>query len=216
MANVSVGGFRPWGTWSGGYGVFPAAKVREVANNYGTAIGTGDIIKALSDGTVAAAANTDTAVMCGVVTGCSYVINGKRELKPVIPASTTFSPTTVGSSNASLVQFIPLTADLIMEVDANDGTTFTTLAGYIGVINENCDLVTGTPDATTGQSAYALNISSHNTTAKNFRVVDIRGNYTLQNGLLQNLMDNDYTVTRFKLLVTLNQGFFPPFTTSGV
>lgn len=213
MANVQLGGFRPWGSLTGGEGVFPHPMVQEVANNYGTALGVGDVIKQVSDGTVAAAAASDNGNLLGVIIGMSRVINGKRQPCNIIPANTTFSPTTVGSANASLVEFIPLTGDAVFEVDAS-AATMTTLANWIGVIGENCDLVTGTPDATTGVSGYALDTSTHATTTSNFRVIGIRG-YTLENGLSNTLVDNDPTVTRFKLLVTCNEGLLPPYTTSG-
>ena len=213
MANTSIGGFRPWGTFSGGEGVFPNPMIAEVANNYGTAIGRYDLLTAVSDGTVAAAAAADNGKLVGVAIGTSYVTKGKRELFAPIPASTTFTPTTVGSPNASLVQYYPLTVDLIMEVDADDGTTFTTIATQIGAIQENCDMTTGTPDATTGVSRYCLDISTHATTTANFRIVGVRG-YTLNGGL--HLLDNDPTVTRFKFLVVCNEGILPGYTATGI
>lgn len=215
MANVSLGGFRPWGTFTGGSGNLPHPMVQEVANNYGTAIGVGDIIKQVSDGTVAVAAASDNGNLLGVVVGLSKIVNGKRQPTNYVAANTTFTPTTVGSAQATLVEFLPLTGDLILEVDADDGTTFTTLAGQIGAIGENCDMTTGTPDSTTGMSAYCLDISTHATTTANFRIVGIRG-YTLDNGLSKQLVDNDPTVTRFKFLVVCNEGLLPPFTATGV
>ena len=214
MANVLLGGFRPWGTFSGGQGVFPNLRVAEIANNYGTAIGRYDVLAAVSDGTVAAAATTDNGKLIGIANAFSYVINGRREFRPLVPANTTFSPTTVGSRNASLVQYYPLTGDLILEVDGNAAAPTPTNAGVIGLIGENCDLVAAAPNATTGVSGYLLDLSTHNTTTFNFRIVGIRGAYTLEGGL--DLTDNDVTLTRAKFLVTCNEGLLPPYTTTGV
>lgn len=213
MANFTLGGFRPWGTFSGGESVFPRPMVQEVASGYSTQLNKFDIITQVSDGTVAQSAAADNGKLLGVVTGCSYVYQGKRVYSDFIPASTAFTPSTVGSPNASLVEFLPLTGDLIMEVDADDGVTFTTIAGMVGAIGENCDLTTsGTASTTIGLSVMCLDISTHATTTANFRIVGING-YTAE-GL--KLLANDPTVTRFKFLVVCNEGLLPPYTATGV
>jgi hypothetical protein len=214
MANVNLGGFRPWGTLSGGQGVFPNMMIGELANNYGTAIGRYDVLIGVSDGTLARAAAANNGLLIGIANAFSYVINGKREYRPFIPASTTFSPTTVGSKNASLVQYFPLTPDLVLEVDGDDGTTYTTIAGQIGAVGENADMATGDCNSVTGVSTYALDISTHATTAANFRIIGFKGGYTLGNGIT--LQDNDPASSRFKFLVTCNEGLLPPYTTTGV
>lgn len=215
MANVSMGGFRVWGTVTGGEGDMPTTFVQEVANNYGTQIGIGDIVTQLSDGTLARSAAGDSNKFIGVVTGISYVPGGLipgRALFNYLPANTTFTPSTVGSVTASLVQFVPLTPSVILEVDGNAAAPTPTAAGVIGLIGENCDLSAGNADSNTGVSAYTLDLSTHNTTTKNFRIVGIRG-YTLQGGF--STLDNDPTVSRFKFLVVVNQGLWPSYTESG-
>lgn len=208
MANLQKGGFRPWGTYSGGVGVFPGFKLAEVANNYGTGIFRGDVISQVSDGTCAVSAAADNGKLLGIALDFSYVIQGKRTPSAFIPTSTTFTPTTVGSPNASWVRFIPLTGDLILEADADDGSSITTVAAAVGVIGENADLVTGTGDTTTGQSAMLLDISTHATTTSNFRIVGITE--------YPHFTNNDVTLTRAKYLVVCNEGFLPPYTTTGV
>lgn len=214
MANVQYGGFRPWGTFSGGEGVFPRPLRGEVANNYGTGIFKYDILTAVSDGTLAASAAADNGKLVGVSIGGSYVKNdGKRWYSDFIPASTTFTPSTVGSVNASWVDYLPLTGDLILEVDADDGATITTIAAGVGLIQENADLATGSGDTTTGLSAMLLDISTHVTTTANFRIIGVR-NYPIADiGIGP---DNDVTLTRAKYLVVCNEGILPPFTTSGI
>lgn len=205
MANVVRNGFTPWGTISGGEGVLPSPMRAEVANNYGTGIFLGDIVTAVSDGTVAASSAADNGKLIGVVVGCSYVLNGKRQPSTFVPASTTFTPTTVGSENASWVFYQPLTADLILLVDADDGTTVTTIAAGIGLIQENCDIATGSGDTTTGYGAMLLDISTHATTTANFRIIDVL-----------RTPDNDLTLTHAKYLVVCNEGILPPYTASGI
>jgi len=214
MANLTNGGFRVWGTVSGS--PLPTNFVSELASSYGTAIGIGDIIIPVSDGTVARAAATDDGKLVGVVTGCSYVAGGVtvgRSLTNYIPATTAFSPTAVGSANASLVQWVPLTADVILEVDGSAAFSTPTAAGVIGLIGENVDLVVGTADSVTGVSAFYVDLSTHVTTAANFRIVGIR-NYTLQGGF--STLDNDPTASHFKFLVVCNESIWPSYTTTGI
>lgn len=208
MANLLKNGFRPWGTLSGGEGVFPGTKVAELANNYGTSVFRFDILTAVSDGTVAVSAAADNGKLIGVALGFSYVIAGRREPMPYIPASTTFTPTTVGSPTASYVEYIPLTADLILEADADDGVTYTTVAGGIGAFQENADLATGTGDTTTGLGAMLLDISTHATTTANFRIIGATE--------YPHFTNNDLTLTRAKYLVVCNEGILPPFTATGI
>jgi hypothetical protein len=185
--------------------------VREVANNYATAIGVGDPLSAVSDGTVAVAATADNGKLIGVAEGFSYVTGGKRTYSNYLPANTTFSPTTVGSNNASLVQFTPCTPDVIFAVQAT-AATFTTIANWVGVIQENCDMTVGTPDSTTGWSTFSLDVSTHATATFNWRVIGIRG-YTLA-GL--QLGTNDPSVVRFEVLVICNESVWPIGTATGV
>lgn len=209
MANVPIGGYRAVGTLSGSQ--LPTPMVREVANNYATALGVGDVLAAVSDGTVSVAGTT-AGVIIGVATGFSYVTGGKRTYSNYLPANTTFVPTTVGSRNASLVEFVPATPDVIFAVQADEGTTFTTIATQISPLQENADLVAGTPDANTGWSTFLLDISTHATATFNWRIIGIRG-YSLA-GL--ELGQNDPSVTRFEFLVVCNESVWPTGTATGV
>ena len=216
MANIQYGGFRPWGTLSGGKGHFGNPFVQEVANNYGTQLSKFDIIIGVSDGTVAIGAAANNGLLLGVIIGCSYVVAGKRTPSDFIPASTTFSPTTVGSSAASLVEYLPLTGDLVLEVDADEATTFATYATALGAIGENADIASpGSPSTTIGVSTQCLDISTHATTTANFRIIGVEG-YTLEGGPITTSPWNDPTVTRFKYLVVCDEGLLPPYTATGV
>ena len=212
MANMNSGGFRLWGTMSGGEGATPASFVSELANNYGTQISKGDPIIPVSDGTVAIAA-VNSSTLLGIVTGCSYVFQGKRVQSDFVPASTTFTPTTVGSPNASLVQWIPLNGDTIWEVDGATAAQ-TTIANNIGLIGNNCPFTFNslTASTTIGVSVACLAVASATTSADQFRIIGIPG-YTLEG---YQAVDQDPSVARFRFLVVCNQGTLPPYTTTGV
>lgn len=209
MANINKGGFRPWGTLSGGQGSIPSAKIAEVASGYGTGIFMGDLLTIVSDGTVAVSAAADNGKLLGIAIGFSYVTSGRREPAAFIPASTTFTPSTVGSSNASYVHYLPLTGDLILEVDGNAAAPTPTLAGVIGLIGENADLATtAAGDTTTGMGGMALDLSTHATTTANFRIYGVTE--------YPHFTNNDVTLTRCKFLVICNEGVLPPYTATGV
>lgn len=217
MSNVIQGGFRVWGSFTGGEGVYPSPLVQEVASGYSTQINVGDIIIPVSDGTVAQAANNSTTLL-GVVTGTSYIgtsgsDNGKRVLTNFIPASTTFSPSTVGSPNASLVQYVALTADVILWAQGAAATA-TTAATNITFIQNNVNLTYNslTPSTVIGRSVACLDLSGAGTGAKQFRIIGIPG-YNLKTGLDLSLFD--ITAAGVPFLVTCNQGCLPPYTTSG-
>lgn len=217
MANVTIGGFRAVATLSGG--PIPQPLVRPVVNNYATQINKGDWLISVSDGTVGIGTAGSTTNLIGVAMGFSYIqsgqLTGRRGRADFLPANTTFSPTTIGSPQESLCAYIPGTPDIIWEVDLN-GTTVNTVAGRVGLIGENCNLViTGTPSTVVGNSCMFLDDSSHVTTAAQFRVIGIPG-YTMDGLDITQAGMGDPTLSHCKVLVTLNQGFLPPYTTSGI
>jgi hypothetical protein len=209
MANASLnGGFKPVRMRNGT--PLPEIEIRETANNYGTALYQGDILIPVSDGTVAIAAAANDGLLAYVATGFSYVINGKRERRPYLPANTTFSPTSVGSPTAPWVECMPLHPDLVLMVDGDAAAPTPTVAGVVGLIGEDCDLVTGTGDNTSGQSGMTLGLSTHSTTVGNFRIVGVVGYPEGQ------FLGNDVTSSRAKFYVITNEGFFPPYRIAGV
>lgn len=214
MANYVYGGFQPVGTMTGGLGVLPSNAMVEVANNYGTALFKGDVLIPVSDGTVAIAAAANNGLLAYVAMGFSYTISGKRTPKPYLPANTTFSPTTVGSAAASHVEVVRIMPDIIFAVGGDDATTVTSVATAIAMIGENADLTTGTAGNTTsGVSGMALDISTHATTAANFRIIGLEQYPTDNPESL--FLNNDPTLINFRYLVTCNEGFWPPYTDVG-
>lgn len=202
MANLTLHGFRY--AFSAVCGE-PQKFKRELANNYATAIGIGDVIIQVSDGTVGIAGATDEPF--GVVVGCWYTRAGESLPRPAItiPANTTFTPTTVGSRQASVVEFIPAIPSVhFFEADAD--TTTTDIATAIGYIGENTQTeVTTAADAVLG-SREMLDISDHATTESlPWRLVDI----VRYPGVA-------YDAARVKYIVTANHSGWPSAATNRV
>lgn len=213
MANYVYGGFQPVRTMSGA--PLPSTQIVETANNYGTALFKGDILIPVSDGTVAIAAAANDGLLAYVAMGFSYVINGKRTPKPYLPANTTFTPTTVGSVNASHVEVMLITPDIVFAVGGDAIGPTPTVAGMVGLIGENCDLATATAGNTTsGVSGMNLGLSTHLTATGNFRIIGVE-QYASNNPSTQ-LLNNDPTATAFRFLVTCNEGFWPPYRIAGI
>ena len=212
MSNVQLNGFRYYGSLCGCQGD-PVSLVRPVANNYGTQLSVGDAIIPVSDGTVAIAAANSTQLL-GVVIGTTLWSRGERIEQNWIPANTTFCPTTVGSRQESLVQYIPFTPWNVFEV-RGAAATVTTIANQVSLIGENCALSVGSGgDTTIGVSSMSLDVSTHGTSLNQLMIIGLKG-YTLEAALADNLLDQDVTAASFPYLVIANQGYFPSYTAAG-
>jgi hypothetical protein len=199
--------FRYGFTWyaSRGPAVPKPMKVR-VASAYQAAPGAvnvdlqiGDPVKKVSDGTVALAAASDA--IFGVISGVAPYYNstlGAMVPSNRLPGGTT---ATVGTDRESVVWILPA-ADQIFIAAADDNTTATTIGAYIAFIGENCDHAT----AAVAPNAFpSVDISTHNTTALQWRIVDIAP-----------VPGVDYTGLYVPLLVTCNKVQQAPFQTTGV
>jgi hypothetical protein len=202
MANTAGSGFRFYKMRNGSS--TPYTEVFPVASAYGTGLFRGDPVKLLSDGTIAVAAAGDTDVL-GVACGVPQykAADGFVKQGTYLPASTSHSG--LGTPNCSMVRVI-LARDAIFEVDADDGSTVTTVAGALNMVGENANhIATAAGSTTTGLSGYNLDISDHTTGAAQWRIVGV-----------SSAPDNDVTATRAKYLVVLNEGSQPPFSTTGI
>lgn len=166
--NVAHGGFRYIGS------VFaendtPRLFACQVATNYGTAIFKGDPVKRATDGSIQQAAAGDN--IFGVAAGFKYRnADGLLVEKDYLPASTTYTP----DGLRSIAYVIPATPFTIFEVDADDGTSITTVANARALCWENCDHVfTASGVTATGLSGCQLDISTHVATTAQWRIVDI-------------------------------------------
>lgn len=157
MANRTQGGFVQA---SGPSIILPF----EVANNYGTALFSGDPITIITDGTVTRDALDGSTLNYGVMVGCSYVSGGRRIDRPYLPANTTFSPTSVGSINASIVYVKLATPDTTWFVSVATADTEANVRAALGAA---CDLTFSTAGSTVyGWSGCALDSTTFGTTGK--------------------------------------------------
>jgi len=177
----------------------------QVATTYGTGLFKGDPVKRLSDGSVAQAAAASDSIFRRHCRG--QVPQRRRE-----PGRERLRAR-VDGVHAGLDAHHRLRhpGDPVhdFEVDANDGTTITTLANGRLLPWENCDhIFTTTGNLVTGMSGVQLNISGHATTALQWRILDIS---PLASG-------NDVTQTLAKYLVICNktQNWPGVFSTTGI
>jgi len=200
MANTSIGGFRFVKMRNGSK--LPVVEVYPVADDYNTGIFRGDPVKLLNDGTIAVAAAGDTDIL-GIADGAAQYNDGSV-VRPgnYLPASTSHSG--LGAPDCSMVRVI-LARDAVFEVDADDGSTITTVAGAFNAVGENADHASGTGSTSTGRSGYVLDISTKTNGAAQWRIVGV-----------STAPDNDPTSTRAKYLVEVNESGQPQFTTSGI
>lgn len=201
--NIQKGGFRYWGSIFA-ENVTPRLIACQVATNYGTALFKGDPVARVSDGSVAQAAAG--ANIFGVVAGVKYRnADGVLVEKDYVPASTTYTPDIL----RTIVYVIPATPFTIFEVDADDGSSITTVANARAIVWENCDHIFTTAGSTaTGLSGCQLDISTHATTSSGWRVLD----------LAPYPSGNDPTLIQAKYLVICNETNNWPgtFSTTGI
>lgn len=165
-ANFQHNGFRYWGSVFA-ENVAPRVTPCQVATGYATGIFKGDPVKRLADGSVAVAIAGDP--IFGVSMGAKYRnADGVLVEKDFLPASTTY-PTDL---LRSIVMVVPATPFTIFEVDG--ASAVTTVAIARTMVWENCDhLLTIPGNTATGLSGAQLDITTHATTASQWRIWDL-------------------------------------------
>lgn len=106
----------------------------------------------------------------------------------------------------NFVYVIPVVGQ-VFEIDCDDAVTATTEAGYYAFIGENTDMVltADTTNANDPKATPQLDISLHNTTALQWRIVDIAPR-----------VNQDFSGNYVKLRVVCNKLQQVPGTTTGV
>lgn len=129
-----------------------------IASAYATALGQGDAMKLLNDGTISAASAGDRVI--GFFQGVSYTAaDGSQQFTNYWPAST------VGTNIKASITGDPMVSLTVM--------CAATAANLVQTIVGNCaDLVTGTPSAFTGNSTAYLSATASNAIAT-FRILKI-------------------------------------------
>lgn len=198
MANIVRGGFHP----RRDVGI-PSPRRYEVASSYGTALFPGDVVTLLTDGTIAACAAGDAALILGVISHVSYVVNSVRVFGPYIPATTVYTPTTRGSIQAS---YAYVWDDPNIEYIANlaSHTNTNTAAKIYAAVGSNMDLVAGAGSTVYGRSGFTLDGNPIAGTAQ-FRVLEVLRNPA-----------NDLTSANAQVVCQINEGEMPLESPAGI
>lgn len=203
MANIQMGGAR-WIKRRGGSNL-EGREECPVASAYGTGIFCGDLVKRVSDGTIAAAAAGDA--IYGIAAGAVRYKNSSGQIVAgnFLPASTSFTGApSITNPQASIVMVIPLTTADIFEMDVD--TAEATITAAQDRVGNNFDIVATAGSTTTGRSGYVVNDASG------------QGTGTAQIRLLEVVPDplNDVTAVNWKGRFLLNEGTEPvPGTATG-
>lgn len=143
-----------------------------VADNYATALYVGDPVTYQTDGSVARTAAGSGAGISGVIVAITgLMLNGVfvRNAK-YVPANTRWT----ADADRTQLLIAPVYPDARFLVQADDGTTITTVAAARSAVGNNADHVFQTADTGLGLSGACLDISTVNTTATlQWRIRDV-------------------------------------------
>ena len=146
----------------GGRSFAGATRSMKIASNYGTAIGKGDLVKRVNDGTITAFPATGTL---GVFMGCSYTDPNSGQ--------TTFNNQYPGSIVASDIEaFVVDDPDIVLKAAiCSSGTTMATLGRT--AIGNKASLISNTLNTANGRSKLAINSSVATTSTLPFQIIDV-------------------------------------------
>jgi hypothetical protein len=199
MSNILHGGFRPYYP-----GKVKGPRRYELDSGNAAAVFPGDFVTLTTAGVVAASTAGDAALLLGAVAATSYVAStGGRVYGSYIPASTTYSPTSRGSANASYVWVwddpdIEYVACLASHANTN------TAAKIYAAVGSNMDLVATAGDTIYRRSGYTLDGNPIAGTAQ-FRILEV-------------LRDpaQDLTSANARVVCGINEGFHAFFSGAGI
>jgi len=190
MANLLKGGFHP----RRGLKATPNPRRYEVASGYGTALFPGDVVTLVTGGTVEAGSAGGAALILGVIAHVSYVSNNKRVYGQFVPASTTYSPTARGSSNAT---YVYVWDDPSIEYVANlaSHANTDTAAKIYAAVGSNMDIVANAGSTVYGRSAHQLDGNPIAGSAQ-FRILEVL-----------RTPSNDLATANAQVACMINEGF---------
>lgn len=203
MANIAMGGAR-WIKRRNGLNL-EGREECPVASAYGTAIFFGDLVKRVSDGTIAAAAAGDA--IYGIAVGAVRYKNSSGVIVAgnYLPASTSFTGAPhISNPQASIVAVVPLGPGDVIEMDVD--TAVSTITAAQDLVGNNFDIVATAGSTASGRSGYVVNGASGS------------GTGTAQIRLLETVPDplNDVTVANWKGRFLVNESTEPaPGTATG-
>jgi hypothetical protein len=162
-------GFKPINL-IGGQVFAGATRKMRIASGYATAIGYGDLLIRVNDGTVARSAATTakpTGGFAGVFLGCEYInpTTGQLQFQQNYPASTTVT-------SGVITAYVCDDPDALFQVAVVSGTTVVTGVQFTSVGN-NATIVNNTAITAAGNSQIALLDSTADTDSLPIRIVDV-------------------------------------------
>lgn len=145
-----------------------ATRRMKIASNYGTAIGKGDLVKRVNDGTIERDGSTTAfpaTGTLGIFMGCSYTDPNTSQL--------TFNNSYPASTVASDIEaFVADDPDLIMKVAiCSSGTTMATLGRT--VIGNKTSVISNTLTTINGRSKLAASSSINTTSTLPLHIIDV-------------------------------------------
>lgn len=167
----------------------------------------GDPVELVNDGTVTLATGAGApSIFYGVIVGIANVkvglpLAGRKFSR--VPAGTTYTLET----DVTKVLVVPFGRNY-WEVDVDDNTTATTLAGYRALCGENADLsyTLDITDTSRPKATPRLDISTHTSATKDFRIIEIS----------KTALNQDFSGTGVKMIVQVNESGEAPFVTAGI
>ena len=145
-----------------------ATRRMKIASNYGTAIGKGDLVKRVNDGTIERDGSTTAfpaTGTLGIFMGCSYADPNTSQLT----FSNSYPASTVASDIHAYVADDP---DLIMKVAiCSSGTTMATLGRT--VIGNKTSIISNTLTTINGRSKLAASSSINTTSTLPLHIIDV-------------------------------------------
>jgi len=162
-------GFKPINL-IGGQVFAGATRKMRIASGYDTAIGYGDLLIRVNDGTVARSAATTakpTGGFAGVFLGCEYInpTTGQLQFQQNYPASTTVT-------SGVITAYVCEDPDALFQVAVVSGTTVVTGVQFTSIGN-NATIVDNTGITASGNSQIALLDSTATTDTLPIRIVDV-------------------------------------------
>ena len=156
-------GFRPINRLDG-VAYAGATRTYKIASTYNTAIFNGDLVVLVTGGTIEKFTGTASGFPVGVFMGCNYTSSQGQPLQAQYYPGTSVT-------NASAMVVIDPTA--LFQVVATTALSAVS-SGALASIGANVEVVTGTGDATTGNSGMSILAGSEaGTAAFPIRVVDV-------------------------------------------
>lgn len=194
----------------------PEPLIMPIASGYQPQVGgatnvdlhVGDPVVLLSTGYINLAIGSEgtQSAIFGIIQGFTNRFSSEQQ---VMTPTNKYVGGTAYSTNFERQSFalVQPVVDSVFSIDCDDSSTATTYAAYLAFFGENTDhvLVADTTNANDPKADPKLDISLHNTTALQWRILGVKPYVPI-----------DYSGLNVKLLVTCNKVQQAPYNTTGV